>query len=67
MGVAPGTFLAAVGADNEEKQELNPQLLVSNKVVADVLEQCAEIGDSHHAIAERPDSAVTSAPNWARW
>jgi len=30
MGVAPGTFLAAVGADNEEKQELNLQLLVSN-------------------------------------
>src|SRR5205807_1240353 len=25
--VAPGTFLAAVGADNEEKQELDPQLL----------------------------------------
>jgi alanine dehydrogenase len=50
--VAPGTFLAAVGADNEDKQELDPQLLASSKVVADILDQCAEIGDLHHAIAE---------------
>jgi alanine dehydrogenase len=49
--VAPGTFIAAVGADNEEKQELEPQLLASSKVVADILEQCIEIGDLHHAIA----------------
>jgi ornithine cyclodeaminase/alanine dehydrogenase len=49
--VAPGTFLAAVGADNEDKQELDPQLLVGNKVVADILDQCAAIGDLHHAIA----------------
>jgi alanine dehydrogenase len=50
--VAPGTFLAAVGADNEEKQELDPQLLASSKVVADILDQCVEIGDLHHAVAE---------------
>ncbi len=50
--VAPGTFVAAVGADNEEKQELAPRLLAANKVVPDILEQCAEIGDLHHAIAE---------------
>ncbi|HLQ50045.1 MAG TPA: hypothetical protein VK129_01025, partial [Terriglobales bacterium] len=25
---------------------------VSNKVVADVLDQCAEIGDLHHAVAQ---------------
>jgi alanine dehydrogenase len=50
--VAPGTFLAAVGADNEEKQELDPRLFVSSKVVADILDQCVEIGDLHHAIAE---------------
>jgi ornithine cyclodeaminase/alanine dehydrogenase-like protein (mu-crystallin family) len=43
--------VAAVGADNEEKQELDPQLLASSKVVADITEQCAEIGDLHHAIA----------------
>ncbi len=50
--VRPGTFLAGVGADNEDKQELDPQLLASSKVVADILDQCIEIGDLHHAIAE---------------
>lgn len=49
--VAPGTFVAAVGADNEEKQELAPALLKASKVVVDLLEQCAAIGDLHHAIA----------------
>ena len=43
-------LLAAVGADNADKQELEPQLLASSKVVADILEQCAEIGDLHHAL-----------------
>ena len=33
---------------NEEKQEIDPALSVSNKVVVDVLEQCAAIGDLHH-------------------
>lgn len=49
--VVHGTFVAAVGADNEDKQELDPHLLASSKVVADVLEQCVEIGDLHHAIS----------------
>lgn len=48
--VAPGTFVAGVGADNPEKQELEPALMASSKVVADVLEQCATIGDLHHAL-----------------
>ncbi len=46
----PGTFIAAVGADNAEKQELDPQLFVSNKIIADILEHCATIGDLHHAL-----------------
>lgn len=49
--VRAGTFVAAVGADNPLKQELDSGLLASNKVVVDVLEQCAAIGDLHHAIA----------------
>jgi ornithine cyclodeaminase/alanine dehydrogenase-like protein (mu-crystallin family) len=49
--VAPGAFVAAVGADNPEKQEIEPELLAASAVVADVLDQCAEIGDLHHAIA----------------
>jgi alanine dehydrogenase len=49
--VAPGTFIAAVGADNHGKQELEPALLASSTVVVDVLEQCAEIGELQHVLA----------------
>jgi len=49
--VRPGTFVAAVGADSADKQELDPRLLAAAVVVADVLEQCAVIGDLHHALA----------------
>ncbi len=48
--VRAGTFIAAVGADNPEKQEIDPQLLAKHTVVADILAQCCEIGDLHHAI-----------------
>jgi alanine dehydrogenase len=48
--VAPGTFIAAVGTDNPEKQELEPALLSRSKVIVDVLEQCATIGELHHAL-----------------
>jgi ornithine cyclodeaminase/alanine dehydrogenase-like protein (mu-crystallin family) len=49
--VAPGTFIAAVGADDVHKQEIEPALMATGKVVADHLEQCCTIGDTHHAIA----------------
>lgn len=49
--VRPGTFVAAVGADAADKQEIDPALLAGHTVVADILEQCATIGDLHHAIA----------------
>jgi alanine dehydrogenase len=49
-GVSPGTFIAAVGADSPDKQELDPPLLAAARVVADSLEQCAEIGELHHAL-----------------
>lgn len=48
--VAPGTFIAAVGADSEDKQELDPLLFQGTRVVVDVLEQSATIGDLHHAL-----------------
>jgi alanine dehydrogenase len=48
--VAPGTFIAAVGADNPDKQELHPDLMNRSKLVVDALEQCAEIGELHHAL-----------------
>jgi len=49
--VAPGTFIAAVGADSQGKQELEPELVASATLVVDVLEQCAEIGELQHALA----------------
>ena len=49
--LSPGTFLAAVGSDSPEKQELDPLILASAKVVTDSLDQCAEIGELHHALA----------------
>lgn len=48
--VRPGTFLAAVGADAPHKSEIHPDLMARALVVADSVNQCAEIGDLHHAI-----------------
>ena len=50
--VRPGSFIAAVGADNENKQEIDPRLFIRNKVVVDSLAQCLKIGDLHHAVNE---------------
>ena len=49
--IRPGTFIAAVGADSEGKQELYTELLRENKIVTDLTEQCASIGELHHALA----------------
>jgi len=49
--VAPGSFIAAVGADSQGKQEIEPALVASSTLVVDVLEQCAEIGELQHALA----------------
>jgi alanine dehydrogenase len=49
--VRPGTFIAAVGADSEHKQEIDPALMAAAKVVTDLTEQASAIGDLHHAIA----------------
>jgi ornithine cyclodeaminase/alanine dehydrogenase-like protein (mu-crystallin family) len=49
--VPRGCLVAGVGADNEHKQEIDPALFRSARVVVDSLEQCATIGDLHHAIS----------------
>jgi ornithine cyclodeaminase/alanine dehydrogenase-like protein (mu-crystallin family) len=49
--VRPGSFVAAVGADSPDKQELHPGVLAASRVVVDVLAQCAEMGEVHHALA----------------
>ena len=43
--------IAAVGADSQGKQELDPALVASATLVVDVLHQCAEIGELQHALA----------------
>ena len=48
--VSAGTFVAGVGADDERKHELAPDLLARSTLVVDVLAQCARIGDLHHAL-----------------
>jgi len=48
--VRPGTFIAAIGADNPEKHEIHPALMKKSKIVVDILEQCAKMGDLHHAM-----------------
>ena len=48
--VRPGTFIAAVGADHPDKQEIAPGLLAASRVVVDVIEQAATMGDLHHAL-----------------
>lgn len=49
--VRPGTFVAAVGADSPNKQEIEPELLAASSVVCDLTTQCVHVGDLHHAIA----------------
>jgi alanine dehydrogenase len=48
--VLPGTFIAAVGADSEHKQEIQPELIASCKLVVDIMEQASTIGELHHAL-----------------
>jgi alanine dehydrogenase len=49
--VRAGTFIGAVGADSEGKQELDPTLVARATLVVDVIDQCAEIGELQHALA----------------
>jgi len=54
LGVAdvrPGTFIAAIGADNPEKSEIDPALMARALVVTDSTAQCVHMGDLHHAVS----------------
>lgn len=48
--VRSGTFIAAIGADNPEKNEIDPALMARARVVTDLTEQCSYMGDLNHAI-----------------
>jgi alanine dehydrogenase len=45
-----GCFVAAVGADNPEKQEIDPVLMRRARILVDDLEQCASGADLAHAL-----------------
>jgi alanine dehydrogenase len=53
----PGAFVAAIGADSPDKQELEPELVAECTIVVDLLAQCITMGDLHHAI----DAGLMSA------
>ena len=55
--VSPGAFVAAVGADSPDKSEIGPNLMAAATIVTDVIAQCADMGDLHHA---REAAAVTA-------
>jgi ornithine cyclodeaminase/alanine dehydrogenase-like protein (mu-crystallin family) len=46
-----GAFVAAVGADNPAKQEIDPALMARARVLVDDLDACAAGGDLFHALA----------------
>lgn len=48
--VRPGTFIAAVGADNPSKNEIAPALMAIARVVTDVTSQAESMGDLRAAI-----------------
>lgn len=63
--VPPGLFLAAVGADSSDKQELDPEILRAGHLVVDSRDQCATIGELHHALEQgvlEPDAEVAELP-----
>ena len=43
--IAPGTFIAAVGADNPRKSEIAPDLMAAARIVCDSTAQCVKGGD----------------------
>ena len=47
--VSPGTFVAAVGADNEHKSEIEASLFARARIVTDKTAQCLKIGDLRNA------------------
>lgn len=61
--VPKGCFVAAVGADNPAKQEIDPRLFAGARILVDDLDQCASGGDLAHAIragAVSPDGVAAT-------
>jgi len=51
--ISRGAHITAVGSDSPEKQELDTAVLgKADKIVCDSVEQCARLGELHHAIED---------------
>lgn len=51
--VGAGTHVTAVGSDGPDKQELDPRLLArADLLVVDRVDQCARLGELHHALEQ---------------
>lgn len=62
--VRPGLHLTAMGADAEHKQELFPEVLAkADLIVCDRREQCARLGELHHALAAGLVSEEATIPD----
>jgi len=61
-----GQFIAAVGADSHEKQEIAPELLASSVVIVDDAEQCRAFGDLHHAPSVSPRASLSEVLRGAK-
>lgn len=48
--VPVGCFIAAVGADNPDKQEIDPRIFAEARVIVDDLKQASTYGDLAHAL-----------------
>lgn len=48
--VKPGTHIVAIGADQQGKQEFDPEIFRNAKIVVDSIEQCVEKGEMQHAM-----------------
>ena len=48
--IAPGAFVAGVGADNPSKHELDTDLMKAGHVIVDSVAQASTMGDLHHAL-----------------
>lgn len=48
--INPGTFIGAIGADSPGKNEIDPLLMKSAKIVGDIKKQIIKVGESQHII-----------------
>lgn len=48
--IPPGMFIAAMGADSPDKQEIDPLIFEEARIVVDIQQQCAVVGELHHAL-----------------